>query len=105
MRFPAGHAVVDPGASQDLVGVKAYDALVARLREVGLRPVKLKEQPPPASGVGGEAKPLFSSLVPCVLGHQPGVIKLTVLDQDIPQLLSVALSFSSDLKPSCQFKN
>ena len=57
----------------------------------GLKPIKLSERPQAASGVGGEAKPLFSSLVPIVLGKQPGVIKLTVLDQDIPQLLSIGL--------------
>lgn len=86
LALPPGHAIIDPGASQDLIGLKAYEALERRLQEVGLKPIKLSERPQAASGVGGEAKPLFSSLVPIVLGKQPGVIKLTVLDQDIPQL-------------------
>ena len=91
LALPPGHAIIDPGASQDLIGLKAYEALERRLQEVGLKPIKLSERPQAASGVGGEAKPLFSSLVPIVLGKQPGVIKLTVLDQDIPQLLSIGL--------------
>ena len=77
LALPPGHAIIDPGASQDLIGLKAYEALERRLQEVGLKPIKLSERPQAASGVGGEAKPLFSSLVPIVLGKQPGVIKLT----------------------------
>ncbi len=91
LTVPPGMAIVDPGASQDLIGEKAFGKLRDRLREVGLQPVILPEKPSPASGVGGDASPLFSALTPCVLGGYPGIIKLTVLREDIPQLLSIGL--------------
>ena len=91
LTLPPGHAIIDPGASQDLIGIKSYRRLEKCLAERGLRPVKLSESPSPASGIGGEAKPLFCSLVPCVLGDKPGVIRMTVVSQDVPQLLSVGL--------------
>ena len=91
LSLPPGHAIIDPGASQDLIGIDSYKRLEKCLRENGLKPVRLSESPLPASGIGGEAKPLFCSLVPSVLGGKPGVIKLTVVSQDIPQLLSVGL--------------
>jgi hypothetical protein len=91
LTLPAGHAIVDPGASQDLCGLKSYEKLVQALAKNGLQPVKLDETPAPASGVGGDARPLFNALVPCVLGDKPGIIKLTVVREDIPQLLSVGL--------------
>ena len=91
LTLPAGHTIVDPGASQDLCGQKSYEKLVQALAKNGLQPVKLDETPAPASGVGGDARPLFNALVPCVLGDKPGIIKLTVVREDIPQLLSVGL--------------
>jgi hypothetical protein len=75
----------------DLCGLKSYEKLVQALAKNGLQPVKLDETPAPASGVGGDARPLFNALVPCVLGDKPGIIKLTVVREDIPQLLSVGL--------------
>ena len=91
LTLPAGHAIIDPGASQDLIGKKSFDALSRALRKSGLKPVKLSEAPAPASGVGGDARPLFNALVPCILGGKAGVIKLTVVEENIPQLLSVGL--------------
>ena len=91
LEVAAGHAIVDPGASQDLIGLRSYEKLEKRLNEVGLRTIKLEESPSKASGVGGDAKSLFMALSPCVLGGQPGVIKLTVVADDIPQLLSIGL--------------
>ena len=91
LEVAAGHAIVDPGASQDLIGLRSYEKLEKRLYEVGLRTIKLEESPSKASGVGGDAKSLFMALSPCVLGGQPGVIKLTVVADDIPQLLSIGL--------------
>eukprot|EP00913_Durusdinium_trenchii_P003264 g3020.t1 len=86
-----GQAIVDPGASQDLIGLHSYNKPQQKLAEVGLKTIKLKEAPAKASGVGGAAKTLFMALAPCVLGGQPGVIKLTVVDGDVPQLLSIGL--------------
>ena len=91
LALPSGHAIVDPGASQDLIGLKSFERLCCALRKNGLKVVKLEEKPSPASGVGGDACPLFSVLVPCVLGGKPGIIKMTVVREDIPQLLSAGL--------------
>lgn len=89
--LPAGHAIVDPGAGQDLIGMQAYNKLKKKLASCGLQPVQLDEEPGAASGVGGKAKTLFLALIPCVLGGAPGIVKITVVQQDIPHLLSIGL--------------
>ena len=91
LAIPPGHAIVDPGASQDLIGEPAFLKLKDRLKSYGLQPVVLEEKPPPAAGVGGKARPLYVALVPCALGGHPGVLKVTILSEDIPQLLSIGL--------------
>ena len=89
--LPAGHAIVDPGAGQDLIGMPAYNKLRKKLASCGLQPIQLEEEPGAASGVGGKAKTLFLALIPCVLGGAPGIVKITVVQQDIPHLLSIGL--------------
>ena len=91
MTVPPGHAIVDPGAAQDLIGKAAFDALTERLAKTGLRPVILQEEPPSAAGIGGSATPLFVALSPIFLGGKPGVVKLVVLSEDVPHLLSIGL--------------
>ena len=86
-----GHAILHIGAGQDLNGNEAYTRLEQCLGRQGLKCVVLKGEPTAAHGVGGRAKPLFNALVPCVLGRVPGVIKVTVVQENIPQLLSVGL--------------
>ena len=86
-----GQAIVDPGASQDLIGLPSFERLQEKLAQVGLQAIKLDEIPGKAAGVGGSAKTLFMALSPCILGGQPGVIKLTVVEDDVPQLLSIGL--------------
>ena len=51
----------------------------------------LTEDPPTAAGIGGNAKPLYNALAPVFLGGAPGVVKLTVLQEEVPQLLSIGL--------------
>ena len=91
LSVPAGHAIIDPGASQDLIGLEAFHELSQKLQSIGLKPVKLAETPSPAAGIGGKAKPLFNVLVPCCLGGFPGIVKLTVLEESIPHLISIGL--------------
>eukprot|EP00435_Cladocopium_sp_Y103_P023689 s1981_g5.t1 len=79
---PPGYAVVDPGAAQDLIGEKAFQLLREKLSKVGLKPVVLSEKPPSASGIGGDAQPLFTALTPVFLGGHPGLVKLVVLSED-----------------------
>ena len=91
LAIPPGHAIIDPGAGQDLIGLSSYRKLVKELRKGGLQPVKLQEKPSPASGVGGRATTLFTSLIPFTLGGAPGIVKVTVVKEDIPHLLSIGL--------------
>ena len=85
----AGHAIVDIGAAQDLIGDEAFEKLSQRLRGQGLRCLRLDGQPSAAHGVGGKAEPLF--VVPCRLAGVPGVIRVTVVRGGVPHLLSVGL--------------
>lgn len=89
--IPAGNAIIDPGAAQDLIGVRHYEQLKERLKEVGLQTVELKEDLPAASGVGGSAKAVKTALSPCILGGQPGIVKLVVIEGEVPHLLSIGL--------------
>ena len=91
MAIAPGHAIVDPGAAQDLIGEKAFKDLQQRLAQVGLWAIALTEDPPTAAGIGGNAKPLYNALAPVFLGGAPGVVKLTVLQEEVPQLLSIGL--------------
>ena len=86
-----GHAILDIGAGQDLLGKDSYDRLCSRLREQGLQCIRLPGTPPATHGVGGQAHPLFQTLIPCILGGVPGVIRATVVKEDVGQLLSVGL--------------
>ena len=86
-----GHAILDIGAAQDLIGEPAFQKLSGRLRKQGLRCLRLPTEPPAAHGVGGQATPLFQALVPCVLASVPGVVRVTVIKEDVPHLLSVGL--------------
>lgn len=66
LRHPSGSR--HPGAAQDLIGEKHFEDLERRLNEVG---------------VGGNfnAKVLKTVLSPCVLGGQPGLVRLCAADR------------------------
>ena len=91
LEIPPGYAIVDPGASQDLIGFKSYQKLEERLKTLGLRPVKLHGKPQEPSGIGGKARPMFCALVPCFLAGQPGIVRMTIIQDDIPHLISIGL--------------
>ena len=91
LEIPPGYAIVDPGASQDLIGYKSYQRLRSELAKHGLKAVRLEQPPPPATGIGGQAKPLFLALAPCFSGGHPGVVRVTVIEEDVPHLLSLGL--------------
>ena len=91
LTVPGGHAIIDPGAGQDLIGVESCKKLCDKLAKNNLKPIQLDTKPPPAAGVGGSATPLFESLCPCILGGQAGIVRLIILEEDAPQLLSIGL--------------
>ena len=91
LTLPPGHAIIDPGAGQDLIGRPAYEQLRTKLAAVGLRPQPIDEEPSRASGIGGQATTLFMALIPTILGGAPGIVRVTVVQEDIPHLLSIGL--------------
>lgn len=89
LAIPQGEAILDIGAAQDLIGKKAFDELVVDLENKGLKPVILDEPVRHPMGIGGSASALFAALVPVSFGGQAGTLKMTVLEADIPPLLSI----------------
>eukprot|EP00435_Cladocopium_sp_Y103_P021580 s2554_g5.t1 len=91
LSMPAGHAIIDPGAGQDLIGEPAFLNLKRKLAAVGLQPIQLNDNPGRASGIGGQATTLYVALVPTILGGAPGIVRVTVVKEDVPHLLSIGL--------------
>ena len=91
LTLTSGQAIIDPGAAQDLIGKPAYDRLKEHLASCGLQPVVQENSGSlrNPSGIGGSAKALFKSLVPVSFGQKPGLLEMTVIDADIPPLVSV----------------
>ena len=90
LQLPTGDcAILDIGATQDLIGTSALEAMTQSLRQVGLQPVKLDKVAMTPSGIGGAAKALSVVLLPVSPGGVPGVLEVTVLQGNIPPLLSV----------------
>ena len=55
--LPGGHAIVDPGAGQDLIGQQAYERLKEKLKERGLRPIELEETQVPLQVLVAKPRP------------------------------------------------
>lgn len=89
LTLSGNEAILDIGATQDLIGTPAMKALEKTLAEAGLRAVPVQKHVVTPSGIGGTAKVAGVMLVPISPGGVPGVIELTVLESDIPPLLSV----------------
>ena len=91
LTIPSGEAIVDIGATQDLIGESAAQQLEEQLHAVGLRTVSVPCNGGSPSGIGGPAKVSRAMLVPISPGGVPGVLYMTVLSANIPPLLSVGL--------------
>ena len=89
LTLPGGEAVVDIGATQDLIGSEAMKQLNSSLNAVGLQSVRVNKPIVTPSGIGGSAKALYVALLPISPGGAPGVLEVTVLEGHIPPLLSV----------------
>ena len=88
LAIPGTEAILDIGATQDLIGSEAFSNLSQALSGVGLQPVRVDKTVSVPSGIGGVAKPKFVALVPISPGGIPGVLEMTVLEDRIPPLLS-----------------
>ncbi|CAE7735919.1 unnamed protein product [Symbiodinium sp. CCMP2592] len=89
LTMPSGDAIVDTGATQDLIGSTAFVALKHRLKDVGLQPIKVDVSCAVPSGIGGKATVEQVVLVPISPGGCAGVLQMVVLTADIPPLLSI----------------
>ena len=89
LTIPSGMAILDIGATQDIIGVEAFAALERELSRCGLQAVEIPTTARAPTGIGGAAKVARTMLVPISPGGVPGVIQFLVIEQNIPPLLSV----------------
>eukprot|EP00435_Cladocopium_sp_Y103_P030682 s4658_g7.t1 len=84
LALPGGEAIVDIGATQDLIGSSPMEELTRALAAVGLKPLKINETAVTPSGIGGVARALGVMLLPISPGGVPGLSEITVLEGNIP---------------------
>ncbi len=89
LSLTSGDAIVDIGATQDLIGKTAFEAMTHQLSMAGLQPIMVDVPVAVPLGIGGAAKVRGVALVPVSPGGVPGVLEFTILDSDVPPLLSV----------------
>ncbi|CAE7850169.1 unnamed protein product, partial [Symbiodinium necroappetens] len=92
LTLKSGTAILDIGATQDLIGECALAALGHVLAEAGLKYVDVPvDSHGPPTGIGGAATVTRAVLVPISPGGVPGVVHFTVIKENVPPLLSVGL--------------
>ena len=89
LSLPSGEAIVDTGATQDLIGQSALQDFRKVLASHGLQPVMVDAPITLPAGIGGVAKASGVVLIPIVFQGNPGVLEMTVIEEPIPPLLSV----------------
>ena len=89
LTLDGGEAVLDIGATQDLIGLSALEDLTKELKKVGLQPVRIDKPVTTPTGIGGSARALYAVLLPISPGGIPGILEMTVLEGNVPPLLSV----------------
>lgn len=105
--LPADEAIVDLGATQDLVGDEALKSIENNLAHLGLRAIKVDAPMVAPSGIGGCGKAVGVVLLTISPGGHPGVLEVTVLEGTIPPLLSVCLfsaSHDHSAREQCAFQ-
>ena len=91
LTIPPGLAILDIGATQDIIGHHALSALESELGAKGLQPVVVPAPSAAPTGIGGQAQVLKAVLVPVAFGGVPGVVRFVVIEGHVPPLLSVGL--------------
>ena len=89
LTLSSGDAIIDTGATQDLIGQVAFAAFSHTLAAAGLRPIMVDTPVSVPLGIGGAAKVRGVALVPVSPGRVPGILEFTILEHDVPPLLSV----------------
>ena len=86
-----GEVLCDTGAQEGLVGKQQIDKWCKLLAEHGLQVEWSQEKPESASGIGGVTQPIGVENIPVGLAGCNGIIRTTVVEQDISPLLSVGI--------------
>ena len=81
----------DTGAQEGLVGKQQLDKWCKLLAEHSLQVEWSQEKPESASGIGGMTKPIGVVYVPVGLAGCNGIIRFTVVEQDVPPQLPVEI--------------
>ena len=89
LTIPSGMAILDIGATQDIIGATALLAMEDELSRSGLRVVQVPA--PKSAPTGGAARVAKAVLAPISPGGVPGVVQFVVIEDNIPPLLSVGL--------------
>ncbi|CAE7837485.1 unnamed protein product, partial [Symbiodinium necroappetens] len=91
LTIPPGLAILDIGATQDIIGHHALSALECELEAKGLQLVVVPAPSAAPTGIGGQAQVLKAVLTPVAFGGVPGVVRFVVIEGHVPPLLSVGL--------------
>ena len=91
LTIPSGMAILDIGATQDIIGLAALKNLEQELARCNLQPVVVPTTTTPPTGIGGPAKISKTVLVPMSPGGVPGVVQFVAIEDNVPPLLSVGL--------------
>ena len=86
-----GEVLWDTGAQEELVGKQQFETWSELLAEHGLQVEWSQEKPESASGIGGMTHPIGVVYVPVGLAGCNGIIRFTVVEQDVPPLLPVRI--------------
>ena len=86
-----GEVLWDTCAQEGLVGKQQLDKWCKLLAEHGLQVEWSQEKPESACGIGGTTKPIGVVYVPVGLAGCNGIIRFTVVEQDVPPLLPVGI--------------
>ena len=86
-----GEVLWDTGAQEGLVGKQQLRKWCKLLAEHGLQVEWSQEKPESASGIGGVTQPIGVVYVPVGLAGCNGIIRFTVVEQDVPPLLLVGI--------------
>ena len=86
-----GEVLWDTGAQEGLVGKKQLDKWCKLLAEHCLQDEWSQEKPESASGIGGVTQPIGVGHVPVGLAGCNGIIRFTVVEEDVPPPLPVGI--------------
>ena len=87
-----GEVLWDTGAQERVVGKQQLDIWCKLLTEHGLQVELSQEKPESGSGIGGMTQPIGVVYVPVGLAGCNGIIRFTVVEQDVPPLLPVGMT-------------